>query len=89
MLQLTLGIQEAHYSDDQYKVAIALANLANAHADLSNPAMARDMPQRTMTTQKVHYGAVYYTVAIRLGNLASAHGDLGDPASKGTYCSGR
>ena len=57
MLQRALRTPEAKPGVNHYKVAITLANLANAHADLGDPARARDMPQWALAIQEAHCGA--------------------------------
>ena len=82
MLQRALKIQETHYGEDHYQVAITLANLAIAHGALGDPTTKKEMLQRALKIKETHYGEDHYEVAITLTNLANAHGDLGDPRTK-------
>ena len=46
MLERALEINEQHYGKEHYEVARSLMNLSNAHGDLGNPVMKKEMPER-------------------------------------------
>ena len=72
-----LGIQEALYGTDHYKLAATLISLASTYCIMGNHQAAREASQRALAIQDIHFGQNHPESALALTFLANAFYFLG------------
>ncbi len=65
LLERALKIEEAHYGQDHFEVAMTLNNLANAYGSLGDPERQTELLERALKICEAHYGQDYLVVVVK------------------------